>query len=85
MTIEHTELTVYGTRWCPDVRRARRFLDEHGVEYAYCDIDADAKACAYCDEVHGGSWIVPTIAFPDGTILFDPSAGELAEKLGIEL
>jgi mycoredoxin len=79
MTNEHTQLTVYGTRWCPDVRRARRFLDEHNVVYAYRDIDADAEACAY-----GGSWIVPTIVFPDGAILFDPSARELAAKLGIE-
>jgi len=85
MTIEHTELTVYGTRWCPDVRRARRFLDEHNVAYAYRDIDADADACAYCDEVHGGSWIVPTIVFPDGAILFNPSVRELATKLGIEI
>ena len=84
MTREHTELTVYGTRWCPDVRRARRFLDQHGVVYAYIDLDEDADACAYCDEVHDGCWIVPTIAFPDGTILFDPSANELAAKLGIE-
>ncbi|HQE93958.1 MAG TPA: glutaredoxin domain-containing protein [Anaerolineae bacterium] len=85
MTREHTELTVYGTCWCPDVRRARRFLDEHNVVYAYCDIDTDATSRAYCDEVHGGSWIVPTIAFPDGTILCNPSVRELAAKLGIEV
>ncbi|HOT92837.1 MAG TPA: glutaredoxin domain-containing protein [Anaerolineae bacterium] len=85
MTREHTQLTVYGTWWCPDVRRARRFLDEHGIAYTYIDIEQDREACAYCDEVHGGSWIVPTIAFPDGTLLFDPSASELAAKLGIEV
>jgi len=67
------------------VRRARRFLDDHQVEYAFVDIDTDRDARAYCDEVHGGSWIVPTIVFPDGTILFDPSARELAAKLGIEV
>ncbi len=85
MSGEHTELTVYGTRWCPDVRRTRRFLDEHGVAYAYRDIDLDREARAYCDAVHGGSWIVPTVVFPDGTILFDPSPRELAAKLGLEL
>ncbi len=85
MAREHTELTVYGTRWCPDVRRARRFLDQHGVVYAYVDIEQDDAARAYCDEVHDGSWVVPTIAFPDGTLLFDPSASELAARLGIEV
>ncbi|HOU12835.1 MAG TPA: glutaredoxin domain-containing protein [Anaerolineae bacterium] len=85
MAIEHTQLTVYGTSWCPDVRRARRFLDEHQIAYAYVDIDKDREARAYCDEVHGGSWIVPTIVFPDGTILFDPPAKTLAAKLGIVL
>jgi len=83
MTREHTELTVYGTRWCPDVRRARRFLDQRGVTYAYVDIEQDADACAYCDEVHDGCWIVPTIVFPDGTHLFNPMIRELAAELGI--
>ena len=84
MSREHTELTVYGTTWCPDVRRARRFLDRREIPYVFIDIDQDAEAKAYCDEVHGGSWIVPTIAFPDGDILFDPMRKELAAKLGID-
>jgi len=84
MSREHTELTVYGTTWCPDVRRVRRFLDRREIPYVFIDIDQDAGARAYCDEVHGGSWIVPTIAFPDGDILFNPLRKELATKLDVE-
>ena len=81
MTTEHTELTVYGTGWCPDVRRTRRYLDRHEIPYVFVDIDQDAEARAYCDEVHGGSWIVPTVVFPDGDILFNPPRRELVAKL----
>ena len=38
------ELVVYGTGWCPDVRRSRALLDKAGVAYRYVDLDADAGA-----------------------------------------
>ena len=63
------------------MRRAQRYLDQHDVAYAFVDIDEDAEARAYCDEVHSGSWIVPTIAFPDGDILCNPSLKELTAKV----
>ena len=36
-----SDITVYGTGWCPDCRRAKKFFAEHRVAYDFVDIDAD--------------------------------------------
>jgi hypothetical protein len=37
-------IVIYGAAWCPDARRARRFLDEHKANYRWIDIDEDNQA-----------------------------------------
>ena len=38
---------------------------------------------AYIEEINNGLRVVPTIVFPDGDILVEPSNAKLAEKLGL--
>lgn len=78
-----TEITVYGTTWCGDTRRARRFLEQHNIPYKWIDIDQDKEARGYIEKVNNGYRSVPTILFPDGSMLVEPSTKKLAEKLGI--
>ncbi|MEJ5200822.1 MAG: glutaredoxin domain-containing protein [Anaerolineales bacterium] len=80
---ESQKIIVYGTNWCGDSRRARRFLDEHNIAYRWIDIDTDAVARKFVEETNHGFRSVPTIVFPDGSILVEPSNAELARKLGI--
>ncbi len=35
----YTKLTVYSATWCPDCRTAKRFLDQHELEYELIEID----------------------------------------------
>ena len=74
-------ITVYGTSWCPDCRRAQRVLEQNGVLYDYVNIEHDDVAAAYVQEVNRGYQSVPTIVFPDGSILVEPSNSELQRKL----
>ena len=37
-------ITVYGADWCGDCRRAKAFLDAHGIAYTEIDIDRDPAA-----------------------------------------
>jgi thioredoxin reductase (NADPH) len=76
-------IVMYGTNWCGDCRRAKRFLNEMRIPYDWVNIEQDARAMAYVEQVNHGSHSVPTIVFPDGAILVEPSNAELAEKLGI--
>ncbi|MEO6197019.1 MAG: FAD-dependent oxidoreductase [Dehalococcoidia bacterium] len=74
---------VYGTPWCPDCKRAKKFLGEHRIQYAWIDVDQDALGLAKIKEINNGKQIIPTIVFGDGSILVEPSDAELAAKLGI--
>src|SRR5579872_5770591 len=77
------ELTVYGTQWCGDCKRAKQFFGEQRVHYRFVDVDTDEQGLAYVEEVNGGKRIIPVIVFEDGSTLVEPSNAELAAKLGI--
>jgi len=76
-------LTVYGTNWCGDCKRAKQLLGEQRVPYDFVDIDADEAGLAYVQEVNEGKSIIPVVLFDDGSTLVEPSNAELAAKLGI--
>ena len=77
-----SEIIMYGTGWCPDVARTRRYLDRHDVSYTYRDIDEEPEAKAALLALRGKDWVVPTLILADGTILDDPSIRDLADLLG---
>jgi thioredoxin reductase (NADPH) len=78
-------IVLYGTNWCPDCRRAKHFFGEQRVHYIFIDIDEDPDALSFVEKVNDGKHIIPTIIFPDGTILVEPSNAQLAEKLGLNI
>jgi len=82
--VAESELIVYATSWCGDCTRARRFLDEHRIAYRWIDIDRDREAEALVRRVNRGDRSVPTLIFPDGSMLVEPSAHGLGQHLGIE-
>lgn len=73
-------ITVYATTWCGDCRFARRWLDAHGIAYDYVNIEENEQAATYVAQVNNGAYSVPTIIFPDGSILVEPSARQLTTK-----
>lgn len=77
------QIVIYGTRWCGDTRRTCRFLDENQIDYQFIDIDEDNKAETKVREMNSGDRSVPTILFPDGTVLTEPDERTLAKKIGI--
>lgn len=75
------KIIMYATTWCGDCRMARRWFDSHQIPYEWINIENDAEAAAYVVKVNRGMRSVPTIVFPDGSILVEPSPRELANKL----
>lgn len=75
------EIQFYGARWCGDTLRAIKTLKRKGVSYRWIDIDQDADGCDFVKRVNKGMKSVPTIVFPDGELLVEPSKMELANKL----
>jgi glutaredoxin-like protein len=78
-------ITFYCTAWCPDCTRARNFLDKQRVAYVAVDIDESPEARSVVEKLNDGMRSVPTIVFPDGTILVEPSNAQLAQKLGLSV
>ena len=79
------EIKVYGAPWCPDCKRAKKFLAEHRQPYDWIDIDNDLDGRRFVEELQNGGRTIPTIVFPDGSHLLEPSDGDLARKLGLKL
>jgi thioredoxin reductase (NADPH) len=77
-------IIVYGATWCPACARAKQFFGEHRVQYRWVDIEQDSEAMTYVQEVNHGMRSIPTIVFPDGDVLVEPSNAQLADKLGLQ-
>ena len=75
------KITMYSTAWCSDSHRARIILNKSGIEFINIDIDQTPESVETVKEINGGHRSVPTIVFPDGSVLVEPSNKELREKL----
>jgi glutaredoxin len=75
------KIKLYGAVWCPDVKRSRALMDEKKAAYEWYDIDQDPAAKRFVAETNKGSVVIPTIVFPDGSMLVEPSNEVLTAKL----
>lgn len=83
MSDSQVEIVMYGTTWCYDSRRARAIFDQNKIPYRWIDIDQDMEARKFVEQVNNGFRSVPTIIFPDGSMLVEPSNTELKVRLGL--
>lgn len=79
------EIKLYGAPWCPDCKRSKKFLAEHRVPYQWIDIDRDPEGMRAVEKLQKGGHTIPTLVFPDGSHLLEPSDDELARKVGLKL
>ena len=74
-------LTMYTTTWCAFCRRLKRQLASEGIEIAEVNIEEDPDAANFVMSVNGGNQTVPTLLFPDGTAMVNPSAAQVKKHL----
>ncbi|MCO5999956.1 mycoredoxin [Actinoallomurus rhizosphaericola] len=75
------ELTMYTTSWCGFCRRLKTQLAREGIHMVEVDIERDPAAAEFVESVNGGNQTVPTVVFPDGTAVTNPSAKEVKARL----
>lgn len=80
MTIDSTNITMYGAEWCRDCRRTKSQLDELGVAYDYVDVEAEPAAADIAREISGRTNI-PVVVYPDATFHVEPSNADVEAKL----
>jgi mycoredoxin len=74
-------LTMYSTSWCGYCHRLKSQFDREGIAYTVVDIEQDMTAAEYVMSVNGGNQTVPTVRFPDGSALTNPTLIQVREKL----
>jgi mycoredoxin len=74
-------LTMYTTPWCGYCRRLKSQLAREGIEIAEVDIEREPDAAEYVMTVNGGFQTVPTVLFPDGSTMTNPSVRAVRQRL----
>lgn len=74
-------LIVYGSPTCPSVPTVLGLLKQTGIAYDYVDIHRDRAARDRVRTINHGYDSVPTLVFPDGEALTEPTTGDLKRKL----
>jgi mycoredoxin len=75
------QLIMYTTPWCGFCRNLKKQLARDRIEMTEVDIEQDPAACEFVMSVNGGNQTVPTVVLPDGTVLVNPSAAQVRERL----
>jgi mycoredoxin len=74
-------LTMYSTSWCGYCHRLKSQLDREGIGYRVVDIERDEDSATFVMSVNGGNQTVPTVRFPDGSTLTNPSIVQVKKYL----
>lgn len=74
---------MYSTTWCGYCQRLKAQLDREGIAYSEINIEQDEHAAALVESVNGGNRTVPTVVFPDGSAMTNPSVIQVKQKLGL--
>jgi mycoredoxin len=72
---------IYGADWCPDCSRVKRIFIGAGIDFTWLDVHSKPEYEAFVTQVNHGFCSVPTIIFPDGTMLVEPSNEELLRAI----
>lgn len=78
--LKPSKIVIYTTSWCPACKRTKAFLSSHEIEYLEVDIGKDNEAYHFLEKLTRRVRI-PTVFFPDGTMMIEPSDESLFTKI----
>ena len=71
---------MYVTEHCADCMRAKKFFDANNIQHLRVGLEEDKQATEFVMQINEGYRSVPTIVFPDGSVLVEPNLEELKDK-----
>ena len=75
-------LIVYGHDYCPFAATLKSKLDTHQIQHEWRDIRKGQEHFKdELKELANGYLSVPTVIFPDGTVMVEPYPNEVLDKL----
>jgi len=79
-TTAPTQIVMYATEYCSDCMRAKKFFELNEIPHLRVGLEGNLEATEFVMQVNDGARSVPTIVFPDGSILVEPGWEELKAK-----
>jgi mycoredoxin len=79
-TTAPTQIVMYATEYCSDCVRAKKFFELNKIPHLQVGLEGNWEATEFVIKVNHGARSVPTIVFPDGSILVEPDWEELKAK-----
>ena len=76
---------IVGSRFSPEAHQIRDFLARNCVPFEWLDIEQDDEARQLLSTDDQKASRLPIVILPDGTQLSQPTAVELAEKIGLKV
>jgi thioredoxin reductase (NADPH) len=73
-------ISVYGSRTCPDTVRVTEYLESQGVPYEFKDVDQFPEFNAYIADLNHGKRVMPTIQV-ENDFLINPDLNKLGEAV----
>jgi len=80
-TVTPSQIVMYTTETCSDCNRAKAFFEANGIDYLRVGLENNVEATEFVTTVNEGLRRVPTIIFPDGSILIEPNWEELRQQI----
>ena len=82
MCADMAGVTICSAPWCGYCHRLMKQFDRAGVAYTSVDIERGPAAAQFVMDVNGGNQTVPTVVFPDGSALTNPSVKDVLARVG---
>lgn len=78
---EANSVTVFSAPWCGYCTRLKAALKRESIPFREVQIEEDATAERIAIAVNGGSWVIPTVLYADGTGQVNPNVQQVKEQL----
>jgi mycoredoxin len=79
-TTAPSQIVIYTTEYCSDCQRVKAYFESRNIPFVKIGLEGNEKATRFVMSINNGYRSVPTIIFPDGSILVEPGWEELNEK-----
>ncbi len=76
--MKQPNITIYGSKSCPDTTRAMAYLDGKQIPYEFKDVDETPEYNDYIAGLNGGKRVMPTIRIDNDTLI-NPSEDDLGK------
>jgi mycoredoxin len=79
------DIKMYTTEWCGDCRRAKTFLNQHGIVFEEVNIEQQEGAAEHVMSLNGGKRKVPTFEIEGRAFSLSPyDERRLRAELGLD-